>query len=284
MERKKHAVLDHPIIGYFILMFFGLIFMSIFSFIDIIIAGILPGYGKESVTEIMGQEIKTVTAIGIGNAIGSLVALLIFYLMFRSEYKGVLKKQYLLKGLLLLAPFLLLHYAGSVVSIATLGSGSILIAFLRAFAPGFCEEISFRGMGVANYMRTIKEEKKIWVIFWLSSLVFGFSHMTNSAGGASVAVSLIQSVYAVGVGMLFAAVYIRTGNLWPSIIGHMSVDFVEFIRKDLSESTGIMQELGVGDWITIVAGLLAGVYAIILLNRKHFPEIMELWRDKWAVK
>ena len=59
--------------------------------------------------------------------------------------------------------------------------------------------------------------------------------------------------------MLFCAVYLRTGNIMPTILAHMSVDFMEFIRADLSETGGIMTGMGVGDWITIAAGLFAGI-------------------------
>ena len=47
------------------------------------------------------------------------------------------------------------HYTGSIVSWITLGTGGVFIALLRATAPGFGEEIMFRGLGIANYMRNL---------------------------------------------------------------------------------------------------------------------------------
>ncbi|HBZ03362.1 MAG TPA: hypothetical protein DEO83_06070 [Lachnospiraceae bacterium] len=277
MKRKKHPILDHTILSYFLLALF-FTFISFFtSIIDTGIAFILPGYG--TVIEMMGR--KVTTAKGVGDVVAALLSLFIFSKWFSGEYKGVLKKKGLGLGLLMFLPFLIFHYTGSIVSIMTVGSSNILIALLRAAAPGFGEEVTFRGMGVANYMRKVKDEKGIMFIFWLSSIVFGLIHITNVFSGADTTASVIQVFYAMGVGMLLCAVYLRTGNLWPSILAHWSVDFLEMIRKDLSN--GIMHGMIIGDWITIAAGLFAAVLALILMSKKHRPEILQIWNDKWAV-
>ena len=93
--------------------------------------------------------------------------------------------------------------------------------------------------------------------------------------------TLIQVAYAMGVGMLFGAVYLRTGNILVTMIAHFSFDFLEFIRSDLSASAGAMQTMGIGDWITIAAGALAGVIGILLTRKKYHAEIMEVWKDRW---
>ena len=53
------------------------------------------------------------------------------------------------------------------------------------------------------------------------------------------------------------------------------------IRADMGSSGGIMVNFGVGDWITIAAGVLGAVVGIYLMRKKNYPEIMELWRNKW---
>ena len=139
----------------------------------------------------------------------------------------------------------------------------------------------FRGLGVANYMRKIRDESRIKVIFWLSSIVFGLAHMGNITAGGDVFSVVIQSVYAIGVGMLFGAVYLRTGNLWPTILGHWSVDFLEMIRVDLSGSGGIMTGMGIGDWITVAAAVFAAFWALRLMRPENYAEIMSVWSRKW---
>jgi membrane protease YdiL (CAAX protease family) len=218
---------------------------------------------------------------GVGMAIGALVALWLFKLWFKPDFEGCLKADSFWTGLLMLLPVLVIHYIGSIVSWITLGTGNVFLAFLQAFAPGFCEEIGFRGLGVANYMRTIKSERQIKVIFWLSSIIFGLAHSANIFSGGDFFSCVIQVIYASGIGMLLGAVYLRTGNLLPCILGHMSLDFFEFVRKDLSQSGGLMMGMGAGDWITVFSALVGAVLGLWLIREKYHPEIMEVWDRKW---
>ena len=251
MKKREHRILDHTIISYFLLIFYVSLFEeTLGGGSDRLIGNVLPGYTVESV--VMGKTSDI--SMGIGVAASTLLAALLFKLWFRPDFNGCLQKKGLKEGLLMLLPFLAIHYAGSIVSWITLGTGSVFIALLRATAPGFGEEITFRGLGVANYMRKIQSGQQIKVIFWLSSIVFGLIHLGNILQGGDPKAVVIQAFYAIGVGMLFGAVYLRTGNLWPTILGHWSVDFFELARVDLYESGGVMTGMGIGDWITIVAG------------------------------
>ena len=281
MKKRQHKILDHTILSYFLL----LIFVSLFeetvgAVLDKQISSLIPGYATETI--VMGKTADV--SMGVGAAAAALLAALLFKLWFRPDYNGCLQKKGIKEGLLMLLPFLVIHYAGSIVSWITLGTASVFIALLRATAPGFGEEIMFRGLGVANYMRKIQSAGQIKVIFWLSSIVFGLIHLMNILAGGDPMAVIIQAIYATGVGMLFGAVYLRTGNLWPTILGHWSVDFFEFVRVDLSGSGGIMTGMGIGDWITIAAGAFAAFWGLRLMNPKYYDEIMEIWDRKWNKK
>ncbi len=277
MKQRKHTVLDHPILGYFILMIFALAVTALGGPLDSLLARIIPGLGVSM--ETVGGTVVTCSAAGA--ALASLLALLLFKIWFRPDFSGCLSQDYVIQGILIMLPALLLHYTGSVVSWITFGTGSVLIAFLRALAPGFSEEVAFRGLGIANYMRTIKDGNRIPAIFWLSSVVFGLSHLANILAGGDLFSVIVQSVYAIGIGMLFAAVYLRTGNLLVTILAHTSLDFLEFIRADLSGTGGVMTSTGIGDWITIIAGVLAAAIGLRAIAKKHYPEIMKIWSAKW---
>ena len=281
MKKRQHKILDHTILSYFLL----LIFVSLFeetlgAVLDKQISSLIPGYATETI--VMGKTADV--SMGVGAAAAALLAALLFKLWCRPDYNGCLQKKGIKEGLLMLLPFLVIHYAGSIVSWITLGTASVFIALLRATAPGFGEEIMFRGLGVANYMRKIQSAGQIKVIFWLSSIVFGLVHLMNILAGGDPMAVIIQAIYATGVGMLFGAVYLRTGNLWPTILGHWSVDFFEFVRVDLSGSGGIMTGMGIGDWITIAAGAFAAFWGLRLMNPKYYDEIMEIWDRKWNKK
>lgn len=272
MKTRQHKILDHPIISYFLLLVFALVISELVGNID----GVINHHvlGIES-----GSDVHL--GCGIGAAIGAVVAMGLFKLWFKPDFKGCLQRKGLLTGILLFLPVAVIHYIGSVVSWTSFGTGSVLLALLAAFSPGFVEETAFRGLGVANYMRTIKSEKQIKVIFWLSSLVFGLVHATNIFAGGDPASCAIQAVYAIGIGMALGAVYLRTGNLLPCILGHMSLDFMEFIRGDLSQSGGIMTGMGVGDWITCFAAVVGAAWGLWLIRSKYHSEIIALWNDKW---
>ena len=281
MKKREHKILDHTIISYFLLAILVSLFEDILGTrIDKLIGNVIPDYTIETV--VMGKTMDLTAGIGV--ALAALLAAWLFKLWFRPDFNGCLQKDGLKEGLLMLLPFLAIHYAGSIVSWITLGTGSALIALLRAAAPGFGEEIMFRGLGVANYMRKIRSEGQIKVIFWLSSIVFGLIHLGNIFAGGDPKSVVVQAVYAIGVGMLFGAVYLRTGNLWPTILGHWSVDFFELTRVDLSGSGGVMTGMGIGDWITIAAGAFGAFWALRLMNPKFYGEIMEVWTGKWNRK
>ena len=281
MKKREHKILDHTIISYFLLAILVSLFEDILGTrIDKLIGNVIPDYTIETV--VMGKTMDL--TVGIGVALAALLAAWLFKLWFRPDFNGCLQKDGLKEGLLMLLPFLAIHYAGSIVSWITLGTGSALIALLRAAAPGFGEEIMFRGLGVANYMRKIRSEGQIKVIFWLSSIVFGLIHLGNIFAGGDPKSVVVQAVYAIGVGMLFGAVYLRTGNLWPTILGHWSVDFFELTRVDLAGSGGVMTGMGIGDWITIAAGAFGAFWALRLMNPKFYGEIMEVWAGKWNRK
>ena len=268
----EHPVFDHKIISFFLIAFTTVMATSY--------AGSITG----AIAKYAISEAYVDAARGIGTAAGSLVMAVLFWLYFRRDgYKGILKGHKFFWCFLMMLPFLVVHYAGSVVSWMQFGfSGKIVLSLLASLAPGFGEEMTFRGLAVANYMRGVKDGKSIRIIFWLSSIIFGLVHIINITAGGDVLSCVIQSVYAIGVGTLFCAVFLRSGNLWPTIIAHASVDCMEFLRGDLAQSGGVMTGIGVGDWITIVASGVAVVIALILINKKHDEEIIALWSKKWG--
>ena len=277
---RNHKVLNHKVLGYFLLMLFTLVMDEIFSVIidKGILSRLISGYVVEQT--LMGKVSSN--AMGVGTAVGSVIAIGLFYLWFRPSFDGMLKKKNLLTGLLMLLPILIVHWIGSIVSWMQLGTSGVLLAFLRAFAPGFGEEAAFRGLGVANYLRRDPSEKDVVKVFWLSSVVFGLVHVLNAIAGAPLLISLGQAAYAAGIGMVLGAVYLRTGNLWPCIIGHMSLDFMEIIRADIGSSGGVLSGMRAGDWITIAAGVAGIGCGLYLIRPSRRAEIVALWKDKWV--
>lgn len=94
----------------------------------------------------------------------------------------------------------------------------LLPAFAISLTSGIIEEIMVRGI-----IFRITEEKlgTIWALL-ISAILFGFAHIAND--GATVYSSLAVAIEA---GILLAAVYVYTKNLWISIFLHFAWNFTE---------------------------------------------------------
>ena len=53
------------------------------------------------------------------------------------------------------------------------------------------------------------------------NLIFGLMHIGNIVNGAKLSIALIQGIATIFGGFLFMALYLRTGSIWPSIVGRM---------------------------------------------------------------
>jgi membrane protease YdiL (CAAX protease family) len=276
---RKHTILDHPIIGYFVLFIFVMLFSSIgASLIDTPLSNVIPGYAKE----MSGFGTSVTSASGIGAAIGVILAAIIFAFWFKPDLKNYLSWKGFGWGIVVMLPLLIADYVGAAIDLYTFGFGNVLVAFLTALSPGFTEEVAFRGLGIANYMRTIKSEKQIKHIFWLSTLLFAGVHITNIISGENPVVGIFQVAYCIGVGAVFGAVYLRTANLWVVMIAHFTLDFVGLVNSYYSANGGASTQLLISDWTNLVASAIGIVTALILLSPKNYPKIMELWKEKWS--
>ncbi len=105
----------------------------------------------------------------------------------------------------------LLHSSGEASALEALAGGSETWAFvLAAVVLGpVMEELTFRKL-LMDRMRTI--DKPSALVY--SALAFGLFHA-----------NLIQFFYAFGVGLLFGAVYLRTGKVRYTVALHMLVNF-----------------------------------------------------------
>jgi len=93
----------------------------------------------------------------------------------------------------------------------------MLLALGLSIGTGFIEEIVFRGI----LFRIIEEALGSWVAIVLSSLFFGFSHLTNDNASLFAAIAI-----SIEAGVLLAAAYMLTRRLWLVIGMHIAWNFV----------------------------------------------------------
>jgi membrane protease YdiL (CAAX protease family) len=102
--------------------------------------------------------------------------------------------------------------------------GRLLLFLALALLVGFVEETYFRGMILRALLR-----RGPWQAVIISSLFFGILHLLNGAAGANLAATLLQVVYAVAIGLMYAALALRTQTILPLIVTHGLTDFFGYI-------------------------------------------------------
>lgn len=82
-----------------------------------------------------------------------------------------------------------------------------------ALIPAIREEVQFRGMVIPNFLRTLNRRYAVYVTLFLTSVVFSCAHLINLIAGAAISVTVYQLCYTFMLGIVFAVVVMKTGNL-----------------------------------------------------------------------
>lgn len=141
-------------------------------------------------------------------------------------------------------------------------NGSALVAVLGVISMclvGFLEEIIFRGF---LFRGMCKSNVKTAIL--VSSLTFGVGHIVNLLLGAPLFDTLLQLVYATGVGFCYTAVFYVGGSLLPCMLSHAVVNsfsiFAVEPTREMQLFIAIFQTIisvGYGLWL-----LQSGKYAL----------------------
>lgn len=91
---------------------------------------------------------------------------------------------------------------------------------------GFVEETFFRGL-----MLVPLKGRGLWRAALITALLFGLTHAMNVLAGKNIAEDAAQIFYAVAIGFAFAALVLKKGILWPLVLAHFLIDFVNFLQK-----------------------------------------------------
>ncbi len=93
----------------------------------------------------------------------------------------------------------------------------IPVLILAAFANGFAEEVVVVGYLITRLRQLgLGQAQAVWV----SSLLRGTYHLYQGIGAG---------LGNVAMGLVFGAVWLRTGRLWPLVIAHGIIDSVAFV-------------------------------------------------------
>ena len=102
----------------------------------------------------------------------------------------------------------------------------IILYILAMIFIGFLEEIIFRGFLL---QMMLKDNEKVAII--VTSLTFGIGHIINLLNGAEVLSTVLQIIYAVSIGYLFAIIVIKSKSIWPCIVTHSMVNALSVFNQ-----------------------------------------------------
>lgn len=120
-----------------------------------------------------------------------------------------------------------------------------------AAAVAVNEEVWFRGVVLALLNRIGVRTAIVG-----SAALFGVLHLANLAGGADLASSVLQVVFAAAFGVVAAQLALLTRSLWPSILWHGAWDLVNLVGGNQASPVALV---GVAAAIVIMLG-----YAVVL--------------------
>ena len=161
----------------------------------------------------------------LGGALGRILAGTALLIVFHRCFD----KTKTFKGLAMMLPaliFALWNIANNFITKGVSHPPGVEILIL-ALAPAIFEEVIFRGIFIHNLKASGRSDRAALI---LSALFFGAIHLTNALSG-NIAQALVQTGYAVVVGLVFGAIYIRTGDLLSVIIAHALTDMTSHVFK-----------------------------------------------------
>ena len=215
------------------------------------------------------------------------IVMLIYKKRFAPEYKGVVRKEGLAKGLFMGLPLLAYWIISSIPSFFdhTFVIKPLTMEIISsAVVAGITEEAAFRHGMITTMLRNRNQKENLVRCILISSVAFGFLHLFNMAIGADPIRTILQTIGATGLGVLFGAIFISTGNILPGMILHAVHDIFAIATSTDVSSTGVISgSVGISQLIDLLCCVALGVYAILrYLPDDRKEETVALWNKIWS--
>ncbi|MBP3879698.1 MAG: CPBP family intramembrane metalloprotease [Lachnospiraceae bacterium] len=164
-------------------------------------------------------------------------------------------------------------------SIAFQGKGTILFSTVLFIFTGMAEEFMFRGITADVLLRGGSGAAitfgHVWMSVFISGLLFGLMHALNFLSARPEGV-IVQMISAALIGMLIAAIYCRSGNIWVVAAIHAFNDIAAgFPTLVLRGDSGISGIIGSYGFMHLLTLLPYGIALLFLLRRSKMKEIAE---------
>lgn len=147
---------------------------------------------------------------------------------------------------------------------------------------GIGEELAHRGI-IINFIRDVtgyKSRKGLIISMIVSSVIFGFGHLTNLFFYNDFVGVSGQCIFATGIGFYLAALYARSKNIWFNIILHVLWDLPSVLSELLDGTNHSVSELYDSNTTyillsTIIEAIVFTLLGLFLIRKKKMPELTE---------
>jgi membrane protease YdiL (CAAX protease family) len=159
-------------------------------------------------------------------------------------------------------------FAGFAANLGLPPAGMIGIILVNCLLVGLSEEVMFRGI----ILGAMRARFGLWPAVLGSTLIFGAAHSLNVVLIGALAAALAQSAAAFISGLMFCAIRLRTGSLWPCVVVHglwNAATFVLLAALGTSAAGGVPQggPAALAYLVPLLLVLPNGIYAIWLIRR-----------------
>lgn len=159
---------------------------------------------------------------------------------------------------------------------------TIITYIICMFAVGLSEELCNRAISAQSLLEHFGTNKKgIWTSAIISGVLFGCLHLFNLSYGDPIKV-IVQVIAAAATGVLYAAIYFRSGNIWLMVVMHAMHDIAAATRYGIFNGgnvTGMLASEGTSALIGLVTVIPEIIAAIYLLRDKKIGEVKTTWLE-----
>ena len=153
----------------------------------------------------------------------------------------------------------------------------ILTFMLNMILVGVAEELVFRGIIAQTLLERYGTARAgVWKACLVSGVLFGAAHLSNLLGSEAFGV-LMQCVFAASLGVMVAAIYFRTGNLWVTVFLHSAMDIAAMLIGGLYGTTSVAESVSGYDASRLLSVAVYLIPTVFLLRKKKLPEVQLYW-------
>lgn len=142
------------------------------------------------------------------------------------------------------------------------------LPFMIGLGAAIFEEYCFRGVIFGLLLRRLKAAisyKRTLLAAACSALLFGLMHLLNLTRQAAIP-TFMQIIQVTALGMIFAALYLRSGSLLVPMLTHFLLDFTSTFGN---QSITVSDQISWGS--TLMVTLFYLVIAAVYLRPSQFP-------------